>query len=128
VPVGRDRSCTSVEGGETLIEVLIAIAIIGIVAAALVGALLTSLEGSSANQRAAQADGALRSAAADVFSSAAAPSAWDPSGCLSVPVQVREPVTVTPVTPAGSCAGFEELELTLDGSTAAPLHIWVRQP
>ncbi len=130
-----DTHRLSAEVGETLIEVLIGIAILGLVSVALVGAILTSLRGSSVDQQAARADAALRTAAAGVFSAADEKThdgqalQWDSTtGCLSSPLPTVGAVA-TPLPPAnGVCSGFEEVELTLPDTTAQPLYIWVRQP
>jgi type II secretory pathway pseudopilin PulG len=125
-PVARRNS----EAGETLVEVIIAITILGIVAVALLGAILTSQSGSDVSRQAAQADELLRSAAAQVFL-AARSTPWDPNtGCLPADPQIGGTVSATRVQPAnGQCSGFQGVELTVPvGGTTQSLEIWVRQP
>jgi type II secretory pathway pseudopilin PulG len=126
------------ESGETLIEVLIAVLIIGIVSAALVGAILASLSGSEANRRSADADVVLRSYASDIIASSQDRTAWDSSsGCLT-PVAVPQDVAlqassldfvVSPPAAACSGGGFEGVVLRVaDGGFTKSLEIWVRAP
>ena len=139
------------EQGETLIEILISVAILGIVAVALVGAILTSLGGSQTSRDTAHADALLRTFASAAFQQSQSPGNWSNNGCftnLVVPAQLLNdsqftpsfsivtspPVSATPssqVTDNSGCSALEAVVLSVTPRSGGPtqqLEIWVRQP
>jgi len=132
------------EQGETLIEVLIAVAILGIVAVALIGGLTTVLAGSSSGRQSAHADQLLRSFASGA-SAEAEEMPWD-TGCPVPPVPAstlalaaslgfQPPTLSVAALPKGDCSlpnpGIERITLIVApqaGGSTSSLEIWVRQP
>jgi type II secretory pathway pseudopilin PulG len=146
----RQETLDRREQGETLIEILISVAILGIVAVALVGAILTSLGGSQTNRDNAHADALLRTLASAAFQQSQSSANWS-NGCFTnfvVPAQLLNDSQFTPsytidtspqvsatpssqVTDAGGCAPLEAIVLVVSPRSGGPpqqLEVWVRQP
>ncbi len=126
------------EAGETLVEVIIAVMIIGIVSAALAGAILSSLSASEVNRQTADADVVLRSYASEVLAESQSPNAWDAStGCLAPldpPADIitqasRFGFSVSSPSTACTSPGFQGVVLSVgEGGFSRSLEIWVRKP
>jgi Tfp pilus assembly protein PilV len=123
------------EDGETLIEVVIAVLIVGIVSAALTGAILASLSASEMNRDSADADVILRTYASDVLAQAQSTAAWSSNTCppLDVPDDVLQQASshgFTPSATAVSCdGGFESVVVRVSkGTLVKSLEIWAREP
>jgi prepilin-type N-terminal cleavage/methylation domain-containing protein len=123
------------ERGETLIEVLIAVVILGLVGAALAGTILTAVAGSTVSRRSADADALLRTFASGVASESQDPSLWS-AGCLTPPIPIPtglDNATFTISALPGRCngQGFEAIVLEVtatSGDFTTTLEVWVRQP
>jgi len=126
--VGNDR-------GETLIEVLAAIIIIGTAIAALVGGLATTILTSSHNRERATANTLLRSYAEGVkqFSRAGyfdcTTTYVVPDTAYILPPGWTRPTNIVSPCPGGVDAGTQRVTITVESPTHARqiLEIWVRR-
>jgi prepilin-type N-terminal cleavage/methylation domain-containing protein len=140
----RWRASSQYEAGSTLIEILIAIAILGIGVVALVGGLLTSVNSSATHRTSATADTIIRSSAEalELAISQTPPGTPWCAATYTVPTSTTLPPNYAVTASGTSCPAFSAppstqsvpqyqtitLTETYNNTTVATLVIGARQP